>query len=158
MINLIKPTLQKVLLRLAASAALFILVAAGIPAAWATALSAEAVVLYTIQPGDTYIGISKRVLADPTQWGRLAERHGVDQKRLIPGKPLAVAESLLRPEPQQARVTVVSGAARVNAQPVAPGALISEGQWMETPPNASLSLELPDNTTITLGPLAKAKF
>ena len=66
----------------------------------------------TIQPTDTLIGISNRLLIEPNRWPELQKHNNIaDPRRLVPGSTLLIPRPLLRVDPAEIEVRNVIGQA-----------------------------------------------
>ncbi len=135
----------------AATLLLLPVVAAAAPAAIATAEQPPAV-RYTVQAGDTLIGIADRALVTQADWRVVARANRVaDPRRLPIGKQLLIPAQLLKREPLTASIAAFSGqvtlapggAARV-------GGSVAAGTVLATGPNSFVTLALADGSRVTL--------
>ncbi len=113
---------------------------------------------YRILPGDTLIGIGKRLLEFPRDW-RVVERYNriADPYRLTPGASLRIPVSLLRREPVKARVTAVSGNVTANDEKIAAGADVAGGASVATGAASFATIELVDGSRLLLQPNSRIK-
>ncbi len=113
---------------------------------------------YTVAPGDTLIGLSDRVLTSPEAWPEIATLNRLSNaNRLIPGQVLQIPLRLLRWTFADARLVGVTGDVRVDGRAAAVADPLSEGQSVETGPEASAVLELADKSRIKLAPSSLAQ-
>jgi hypothetical protein len=113
---------------------------------------------YVARPGDTMIGLSRRLLID----GQLASvqralqlHNGLNSQkeadRIEPGRVLRIPVNWLRSE--ASRIEVESSAGEVNAAgPVSKGTVIPPGQEISTGKTGQVTLRLADGSTLTLKP------
>ncbi|MBN2655142.1 MAG: FecR domain-containing protein [Nitrospirae bacterium] len=80
-------------------------------------LCSEELVDVKIIKSDTLIGLSKKLLEDPSRWPEIAKVNNLKKPyRIFPGDKLIMPSRLLRPEPYPSTVTFVSGEAMVRAK------------------------------------------
>ena len=120
--------------------------------------AAEPTTSYTVTVGDTLIGLSERVLVSPDAWQEIATLNRLSNANLlIPGRVLQIPLRLLRWTYADARLTAVNGDVRVDGRAATVAAPLSEGQSIETGPEASAVLELADRTRVKLAPSSLAQ-
>jgi hypothetical protein len=128
----------------------------GAPAAAPAALTdrddASAVFVYTTQAGDTLIGVSARLLADPWRWREVASGNGLRHPdRIGIGQSLRIPMSLLRSEVEPARVLAVNGNARsASSEPLGVGQALEEGKLITTGADGNVTVQLVDGTLLRL--------
>lgn len=121
--------------------------------------------------GDTLIGISQRLLDDPTRWPELKRlnRLKVDT-RLKPGSTVRIPLDWLRWSERTAEVIyvqgpvtgmvagtgAVTGAVSNASVPLAAGMLLKAGDSFDTGATGALSLRLAEGTTVVFAPQTKA--
>lgn len=84
-------------------------------------LCSEELVNIKIIKKDTLIGLSKKLLEDPSRWTEIAKANNLKKPyRIFPGDELVIPARLLKPEPYPSTVTFVSGEAmfRIKGQSV----------------------------------------
>lgn len=115
---------------------------------------AEDAVTHEVQPGDTLIGLSEKLLERPSQWPLVARLNGVAHpRRLQPGKRLRIPVSLLKGQARQATVLyvrgqVLRGAGQSAGRPVRIGELLNEGEVLNVGPDSYASLRLHDGSHV----------
>jgi hypothetical protein len=120
--------------------------------------------LYSIVPGDTLIGLSRSLLADPRGWPALRRLNRIrNPRRLRPGSTLSIPVALLRSVPATAAVLWVRGATRVHradgtAIVALVGAAIGTGDRVTTAPGEAIGLQLSTGATLTIGEDADVTF
>ena len=120
--------------------------------------AAEPTTSYTVTAGDTLIGLSERVLVSPDAWQEIATLNRLSNANLlIPGRVLQIPLRLLRWTYADARLTAVNGDVRVDGRAATVAAPLSEGQSIETGPEASAVFELADRTRVKLAPSSLAQ-
>jgi hypothetical protein len=126
--------------------------------------SASDVYLHTIVPGDTLIGLSRSLLADPRGWRELQRLNGIrDPRRLRPGRTLGIPVALLSSVPAEAEVLWVRGAARVHRADgtgvvALVGSQLGGGDRVTTTAGESIGLRLSTGATLTIGEDADVTF
>ncbi|MDX9767497.1 MAG: FecR domain-containing protein [Ectothiorhodospiraceae bacterium] len=106
---------------------------------------------YRLQPGDTLIGLGKRVLVDPRDWVVLQRLNRIkDPYRMPTGSILRIPVELVRPEARTAEVVAVVGEARVNGVAATAGETIAAGSRLETGADGHIVLRLPDGSRLAL--------
>lgn len=121
--------------------------------AWlpAGAADPEPTLPYVVQRSDTMIGLSRRLLADPTTWREVARFNGLRNPNRIPvGATLRLPLRLLGVEPGSARVEQVMGGATSAGAPLAAGATLAEGAGVQTARDGSVLLRLADGSLLRL--------
>lgn len=109
--------------------------------------------LYVVEPGDTLIGLATRYMASPEGWRVLQQRNRVpDPYHLQPGSRVRIPLRLIPETPVSAKVIYSRGQVRVNGAPLTAGMELAEAARIETGPDGSVTLELPDRSRVTLPP------
>lgn len=113
---------------------------------------------YTVRPGDTLIGFSKRYLSEPAGWPELQRLNALTNPHYLrPGQTLRVPLSLLKQKPVPAEVVAVSG----HVQVIQPGMLpreltmsekLASGAVIEAAAHSSATLRLADGSVLVLQP------
>lgn len=110
---------------------------------------------YTLRAGDTLIGLSRRLLADPSRWREVARANALRNPDRIPtGGTLLIPWALMRVEPGTAEVLQVAG--RVEGgptgapAPLRPGQALPEGSEVKTADDGQAVLRLVDGTLLRL--------
>ena len=119
---------------------------------------AQDMVIHEVQPGDTLIGLSERLLESPLQWPVVARLNAVtNPRRLQPGKPLRIPVALLKGQARQATVLYVRGQVLRTAggasgdapgRPVNIGDQLDEGEVLSVGPDSYASLRLHDGSQV----------
>lgn len=114
---------------------------------------------YLIQPGDTLIGIGKRLLEAPRDW-RAVRRHNriAEPRRLSPGATLRIPLPLLRREAVGARVAAVTGDVTADDRKIAAGADVGGGTRIATGTGSFATIELVDGSRLVLQPDSRIKL
>jgi len=112
-------------------------------------------VSYTIKPGDTLIGLARQYLSSRGAYRDLQSVNHIRRtRRLKPGSTLIVPGPLLKSEPIAAVVAAFSGPVTVDVgRGPAPPTLnmaVGQGAVLATGANAFITLQLPDESRITL--------
>ena len=108
---------------------------------------------YSVQPGDTLIGLGRRLLVDPRQWPVLVRDNALpDSDRIRPGQVLRLPVMLLRSEPVPASVLSVNGQVRQgdSGAAVAVGTEVAEGGLLQTGEDGNATVRLVDGTVLRL--------
>lgn len=117
-------------------------------------VAAEDMVTHEVQPGDTLIGLSDRLLESPSQWPVVARLNAVVQpRRLQPGKRLRIPVSLLKGQARPATVLyvrgqVLRGLGQAPGRPVGIGDQLDEGEVLSVGPDSYASLRLHDGSQV----------
>jgi hypothetical protein len=116
--------------------------------------ASEEMVIHQVQTGDTLIGVSERLLENPSQWPVVAKLNTVaDPRRLQPGKHLRIPVSLLKGQVRPVTVLYVRGqvwraSSELPARPVGIGDQLSEGEVISVGPDSYASLRLHDGSQV----------
>jgi hypothetical protein len=116
----------------------------------------RASIVYTTRAGDTLMSIAERFTARIDNWQTLSKANNIGSDTAIPiGTPITIPADLLQDEPSEARVIALSGSITASSQEGQPlllglGAKITEGMQIDTGNNSFLTLELPDQSRISL--------
>ena len=142
---------------------LMLFLAGSLPAAFANSNSAtqqvsinRASIVYATRAGDTLMSIAERFTTRIDNWITLSKVNNIGSDTAIPiGTPITIPADLLQDEPSEARVIALSGSITANSQEgqsllLALGAKITEGMQIDTGNNSFLTLELPDQSRISL--------
>ena len=120
--------------------------------------AAEPSVAFSINAGDTLIGLSERVFVSPDAWREIAVLNRLNKPYLlVPGQVLQVPVRLLRWTAAASTLTSVSGEVRVDGRAGAALETLNEGQSIETGLQGSAVLELADQSIIKLAPSSLAE-
>jgi len=119
----------------------------------ACAAYAEEPFIYRAEPGDTLIGIGKRLLSMPAQWRRVQQLNRIQDPRHIPvGKELHIPVTWLRRVPESARILTMRGQAESDGQSLQAGGHLAEGAVISTGADGYVTIVLPDGSEFTLEP------
>lgn len=138
--------------------------APGNASALASASPPESVWTHVVAPGDTLIGLQNQLLQPGASWRVVQRLNRVpDPRRLRPGSELRIPLALMRVEPLEAEVLQAHGevwfersaAAR---QPLAPAAVLREGDIVGTGAQSSVSLRFADGSRTQLGPNGRLRL
>src|SRR5690606_25158910 len=96
---------------------------------WACApLRAQDELRYTVQPGDTLIGIARTHFTDPSRWPDLKRLNRVrNERRLMPDSTLRIPVDWLRQAPAQAQVMRADGDVTLDGRTPQVGDIALEG-------------------------------
>lgn len=113
--------------------------------------------VYEVKSGDTLSKLSHDLLAQSARWKDVAAYNKLkDPNRISPKQVLRIKRSWLKSPPVSAptsgvlKVEGVSGAATLDGRPLNLGDEVPVGAKLATPPDAALSLRLPDGSLINL--------
>lgn len=107
--------------------------------------------IYTARPRDTLIGLGRRLLREPRRWRDLQRLNRIANPRRIPlNTEIRIPYAWLRMRVQTAVAADLSGTVLRNGKPLAAGATVAQGSRIETGPNGSVTLDLPDGSVVTL--------
>ena len=113
---------------------------------------------YTVQRGDTLIGIAQAWLQEPAQWRALQRLNRVGQpRRLAAGRVLQIPVDWLRTEAALATLAAIEGTVERRRADGAfellpSGATLSSGDELRTGPGGAALIELVDGSTVQLAP------
>lgn len=106
---------------------------------------------YTTVPGDTVIGISRRLLVDPTAWREVARFNALpNPNRIAIGVPLRIPLRLLQSEDLSATVERVGGDSRSGAAALTAGSALPVGSALATGADGSALIRLADGSVLRL--------
>lgn len=106
---------------------------------------------YTTQSHDTLIGLSHRLLKDPTQWRALKTRNAIADPLRIPiGHLILIPRDWLRQEIGAATVTTIVGTATGASGALQAGQVLGERDRVDTAAHGYVTLTLPDGSVVTL--------
>ena len=132
---------------------------AALLAAPAVAAEAESDYVYVTRPGDTLIGIGRRLLRQARDWVQVQKLNRVaDPYRMPSGSTLRIPVALLQPEAASARIVAVSGAARSGKDKAEAGASLGEDAELQTEGDGFVTIQLADGTLLTLQPRTRLRL
>jgi len=110
---------------------------------------------YVVRPGDTLIDLAVAYLNRPSDYRRVQRHNRVaDPRRLPIGRTLAIPVSLLRADPDQARISSFRGAVTLSqggrVAPPTQGQSVSEDAVLTTGANAFVRLALSDGSHVVV--------
>ena len=106
---------------------------------------------YLARPGDTLIGLGRRLLRDPKRWPEVQQRNHIgNEYRIKPGSTIRIPYGWLKVSAETASVTKVAGAVTRSGQPVTAGQSLDQGSQVETGPDGSVAIDLADGSQIVL--------
>ncbi len=106
---------------------------------------------YIARPGDTLIGLGRRLLREPKRWHEVQLRNHIgNEYRIKPGSTIRIPYSWLKVSAETASVTKVAGAVTRSGQPVTAGQSLDQGSQVETGPDGSVAIDLADGSQIVL--------
>lgn len=141
---------------------LMLFLASGLPAASANPANTEQItvnrasIVYATRAGDTLMSIAERFTTRIDNWQALSKANNIGSDTAIPiGTPITISADLLQDEPSEARVIALSGSITASSQEgkqllLGLGAKITEGMQIDTGNNSFLTLELPDQSRVSL--------
>ncbi|MEK8030892.1 FecR domain-containing protein [Ideonella sp. DXS29W] len=115
---------------------------------------------YRIEPGDTFIGVTERLLRPGTRWQQLQRANpGMQPLRLPPGRTLRIPAQLLQETAEMAEVMHAHGSVtleRAGAPPVAlaGGERLRRGDRVRTGAQSSSTLRFADGARVLVRPLS----
>lgn len=119
-----------------------------------TALAAEDH-LYRVRPGDTLIGISRKLLEDPHDWLRVQHLNQISEpRRMRAGRVLLIPAQLLR-RPTEGKITAITGDVRIGGRPASLDDRIIPGNQVTTGAQSFITIELADGSRLTLQPSSR---
>lgn len=125
------------------------------------AVGAEPSVAFTVNAGDTMIGLSNTVLVSPDAWREVARLNRLpNPNRIWPGQVLVIPQRLMRWQAVPVALVSSSGDVRVNDAVVAAGGTavtLTEGQRLQTGDTGSAVLEMSDGSRFKLPPSSLAE-
>lgn len=154
-----------------ASSASFALVIAGSSLQFAVTTVAHARITnhkehfssYTVQRGDNLAQLSRKLLVNPSDFTKLAQLNGIKNPALIrPGFVLDIPRSMLNfdsqpSEPVTGQLLHASGDVLVNNQAAAAGAVIRQGDRVQTGAGALATVKMADGSRVQLMPRTLAE-
>jgi hypothetical protein len=107
--------------------------------------------IYEVEAGDTLIGLAARYMTSPNDWRLLQARNAVaDPYRLKPGSRIRMPLSRIPVVAATARAVFVRGQVSADGKPLRTGDALRETAQIQTGPDGSATLELPDGTRVAL--------
>ncbi|MFT3802131.1 MAG: FecR domain-containing protein [Burkholderiaceae bacterium] len=114
---------------------------------------------YTIEPGDTLLGIGRRLLERPSNWVVVQRLNGIQSPRkLVPGTELRIPYSLVKGEADVAIVLRGDPDSRIDGKPIAAGDLVREAGVIETSDHSVVVLRLTDGSVLRLEPASRLRL
>lgn len=108
-------------------------------------------ILYTVQPNDTLIGISRERLDTPSRWQDVQQYNGIDRpRRLPPGTILRLRPEWLKPSAVMAMLSSTSNQVKTNGKPASAGTELPEGSIISTGADSTAVIRLPDGTQLRI--------
>ncbi len=123
----------------------------------------EPFISYTVQRGDNLSKLSKKLLAQPAEFSKLAQLNGLKNPALIqPGFVMDVPRSLLNLDSQPTELLTgqllhASGDVLINNQAASAGAIIRQGDRVQTSAGASATVKMADGSRVQLMPRTLAE-
>ena len=123
------------------------------PTSPASPSAPEAMYDHQAQPGDTLIGLGKRLLIDPRKWPELARVNAMGNPDYIPtGATVRIPLRLMHTDTVPATLVQVQGQAQSAGVDLKPGQDVPEGSELRTGPDGHLTVRLVDGTLLRLRP------
>lgn len=111
---------------------------------------------YVAQRGDTVIGIARRLLIDgrSSNVQRALIRHNRlrDADVITPGQVLRIPENWLRSAAARIEIIGLTGDVQSDGEPPRLKGAVPSGRELRTGPNGTVTIKMPDNSTVTLQP------
>lgn len=109
--------------------------------------------LYRIVQGDTLGDLAQRYTMNFSNWSALQRINGIDDPLRVPiAKLFRIPFSMIPLRPAPARVLHWAGQAAVDGRPLSAASEVSEGQTIETGPNGFVTLQLADDSIVSVPP------
>jgi hypothetical protein len=111
---------------------------------------------YVAKPGDTMIGIARRFLSQGREWR--VQRALIQHNRLrdadviAPGQVVRIPENWLLNAAARIEIIALSGDVRSDGDTPRLKDAVAPGRELRTGPGATVTIKLPDNSTLTLQP------
>ena len=114
---------------------------------------------FTVVRADTLYDLSHNVFVSPAAWREVARINGLrNPDRITPGQVLRVPLRLMRPTLVNGRLVSVTGDVRIGNSAAAVGALLAEGQSVQTGVSSSTVIQLADGSRLKLPPSSLASL
>ena len=108
-------------------------------------------ILYTVQPGDTLLGLSQHLLDTPERWHDVQKLNDIPRpRRLQPGTTLRLLPGWLKPHAERATLETASNEVKINGKPAHDGDHLPEGTTVKTGPDSAALITLPDGTHLRI--------
>lgn len=125
------------------------------PPAPAKLAASEPPIHYVVKRGDTLFDLGQAYLRKPSDYRRVQRANQISRPRVMPvGLTLRIEQDLLKTTPIAARLSAFSGRVQVETDgrlaPARLGLPIAEGQRLVTGPGAFATLEMEDDSRVTL--------
>lgn len=115
------------------------------------AYGADADYLYTVKQGDNLSTFAQNILDTTKRWPEVAQYNKLKNPQVItPGQVLHIQLPWLKNYPAEARIESINGTVTLNGQPAKVGDLVAQGARLETAAGASVRLNLPDSSLLSM--------
>jgi hypothetical protein len=125
----------------------------------AAVTTSEATYVYTTKAGDTLIGLSNRLLVQPSEWPVLQKLNRIKDPRAIPvGTALQIPTRMLRMADAPAEVISVTGTVTSAGKALKVGDKVAPGIAVETNDSSYATLKLADGTEVLIQSSSKVEL
>jgi len=109
--------------------------------------------LYRVVQGDTLGDLAQRYTMNFSNWSALQRINGIDDPYRLPiAKLLRIPFSMIPLRESAARVLHLTGQASADGRALSSGSSVQEGQTVETGPNGFVTLQLSDESIVSIPP------
>lgn len=129
------------------------------PSQSAAPSQSPAVVEYLVSAGDTLSTIGHRLLENPHDWQQVQSLNQVrHERRLRVGSVLRIPAVLLKSQPAEASLSVVTGVVQVNGQSASAGQKVVESAVLSTGADGIVEIRLGDGSTLRMTPNSRLRL
>ena len=111
---------------------------------------------YVARPGDTMIGIARRLLADGKRWEvqRALQQHNKlrDADRIAPGLVVLIPENWILNEAARIEIVKLDGEVQSKGAALSAGGTVAAGEQLSTGKGGTVTIRLADGSTLALQP------
>jgi hypothetical protein len=116
----------------------------------------EPIYIHLAAPGDTLIGLGRRLLVEPRRWPEVARFNAIANPNRIPtGSEVRIPLRLMRTDTAEASVVNIVGDVKSGGAALQPGQGVAEGRDLATAADSHATVRLVDGTLLRLRPSSR---